>query len=159
MLGQERLLRTSWLGAIVGTPASRREMAEVVARAHDTLDYVGLAGQEARMAGELSYGDQRRLEIGRALASEPSLLLLDEPTAGMNPRESAEARHFFRRLRDEKNITLLLIEHDMRVVMDISDQIAVLNYGAKIAEGTPEEIRTNPQVIEAYLGAEMAEES
>lgn len=152
MLGQERLLRTTWIGSLLGTPRSRRESREVINRAREVLEYVGLQELEYRMANELSYGDQRRLEIARAIAGQPELLLLDEPTAGMNDSESHAAIEFFQKLRDDTGLTLLLIEHDMRVVMDLSDWIAVLNYGEKLAEGLPEEIRTNPQVIEAYLG-------
>ncbi len=154
MLGQERLLHTTWIGSILGSPQARRESREVLDRARDTLAYMGLQGLEHRLANELSYGDQRRLEIARALAGQPELLLLDEPTAGMNDSESRAAIRFFQQLRDDTGLTLLLIEHDMRVVMDLSDRIAVLNYGAKLAEGIPEVIRTDPQVIEAYLGTD-----
>jgi branched-chain amino acid transport system ATP-binding protein len=113
---------------------------------------VGLAGRGDTLAGKLPYGDQRRLEVGRALANKPRLLLLDEPTAGMNPAETEQMTEFIRNLRDDLGVTILLIEHQMRVVMGISERIAVLDYGEKIAEGTPEEIQLNSRVIEAYLG-------
>ena len=152
LVGQHSRLKSGLAGALFRLPRTRREEQEALDKAHQLLDFVGLSGYGDMFAHNLPYGQQRRLELARALASEPRLLLLDEPAAGMNPRETEELMAFIRRIRDELHLTILLIEHDMRVVMGISDIVAVLDFGEKICEGTPQEVRCNPRVIEAYLG-------
>ncbi len=156
MVGMHSRLKVNLLTTVLRIGGFNQQEENVRQHASDLLRFVGLAGKGDEISRNLPYGDQRRVEIARALASDPKLILLDEPTAGMNPNESEVAMRLFRRIRDELGITVVLIEHDMRVVMGISEQITVLDFGQKIAEGTPETIRSNPHVIEAYLGRRAA---
>ena len=152
MVGMHVQLKQSPFSTIFRLQSFKKEEAAAEKKAEELMNYVGLKGVGNELAKNLPYGAQRRLEIARALAADPLLLLLDEPAAGMNPQETEDVTRLFRSIRDDKGITILLIEHDMRVVMNISEYIFVMDYGEKIAEGTPAEIRSNTRVIEAYLG-------
>lgn len=156
MIGRHCRSRAGVLGAVLRDASTRKEEEEIIDFSYKMLAKVDLADQVNEMAKNLPYGAQRRLEIARAMATEPFLLLLDEPAAGMNPRETQELKELIDRIRSEEGISILMIEHDMKMVMGISDRIYVLDYGEKIAEGTPEEIRVNPAVIKAYLGEDFS---
>jgi branched-chain amino acid transport system ATP-binding protein len=153
MVGEHARLHAGLFGSLLRLPRQRREEREAREKALAMLDYVGLRREVAdQLAINLAYGDQRRVEIARALASDPKLLLLDEPTAGMNPQESGRLTDFMRQIRDERDLTILLIEHDMKVVMGVSERVTVLDHGEKIAEGDPQSVREDKRVVEAYLG-------
>ncbi|MDP1991488.1 MAG: ATP-binding cassette domain-containing protein, partial [Syntrophales bacterium] len=155
MIGRHCRANAGVLGAVLRGGGTRREEQEIVDRSYEVLVKIGLSDQVDDLAKNLPYGAQRRLEIARAIATDPFLLLLDEPAAGMNPRETDELEALLLRIRNEEKISILMIEHDMRMVMSLSNRIFVLDYGEKIAEGTAAEIRNNPVVIKAYLGEDL----